>query len=59
MCQHFVWRWKGTTKTKIKKQSEENIIEDLKNIFRPIKEHETIKYRIITDIRDLFEQQYV
>ena len=40
-----------------KKQSEENIIKNIRNLFKLKKENNTIKDRIIRDIRTLFEQQ--
>ena len=39
-----------------KKESEENIIEDFRNLFIIKKENKEIKDIIITDIRTLFEQ---
>ena len=39
-----------------KKQSEENIIKSIRNLFILKKENEAIKDRIIRDIRTLFEQ---
>ena len=40
-----------------KKRSEENIIKNIRNFFKLEKENETIKDRIIRDIRILFEQE--
>ena len=40
-----------------KKQSEVNIIKNIRNLFKLKKENNTIKDRIIRDIRTLFEQQ--
>ena len=40
-----------------KKQSEENMIKSIRNIFKLKKENEAIKDRTIRDIRTLFEQQ--
>ena len=39
------------------KQSQENIIESIRNLFKLKKENEAIKDRIIRDIRTLFEQE--
>ena len=40
-----------------KKQSEKNVIESIKNLFKLKKENEAIKNRIIRDIRSLFKQE--
>ena len=40
-----------------KKQSEENIIKSIRNLFKIKKENEEIKDRIIKDIKTLFEQE--
>ena len=40
-----------------KKQSEDNIIKSISNLFKLKKEYESIKDRIITDIRTLFKQE--
>ena len=40
-----------------KKQSEENMIKSIRNIFKLKKENEAIKDRTIRDIRTLFEKQ--
>ena len=40
-----------------KKQSEKNVIESIKNLFKLKKENEAIKDRIIRDIRSLFKQE--
>ena len=40
-----------------KKQSEENIIKRIRNLFKLKKENEAIKERIIRDIRTLYEQE--
>ena len=39
------------------KQSQENIIKSIRNLFKLKKENEAIKDRIIRDIRTLFEQE--
>ena len=41
----------------VKKQSEENIIKSVRNLFKLKKEHESIKNRIIRDIGTLFKQE--
>ena len=41
---------KKPNELKIKKQSEDNIIKNLRNVFKLNKEIKTIKYRIIKDI---------
>ena len=48
MCQKSLPRWRGTKKTKTKKQSEDNIIKHVRNLFRPEKETEASK----TIVRD-------
>ena len=48
---------KKHNKLKIQKQSDENIIKSIKNIFKLKKENETIKNRIIRDIGNLFKQE--
>ena len=40
-----------------KKQSKENIIKSIRNLFKLNKENEAIKNRIIRDIRPLFKQE--
>ena len=40
-----------------KKQSQENIIKSIRNLFKLKKENKTIKDRIIKDIRSLFKQE--
>ena len=50
-------RLKKLTKSKAQKQSEENINNNIINIFILKKENETIKGRIIRDIRTLFQQE--
>ena len=40
-----------------KKKFEENIIKNIRNLFKLKKEKERIKDRIITDIRTLFKQE--
>ena len=40
-----------------KKESEENIIKSIRNLFKLKKEKEEIKDRIIRDIRTLFKQE--
>ena len=40
-----------------KKQSAENIIKSIRNLFKLNKEKEATKYRMISDIRMLFEQE--
>ena len=50
-------RLKKLTKPKAQKQSEENINNNIINIFILKKENETIKGRIIRDIRTLFQQE--
>ena len=45
------------SKLKIQKQSEDNIIKSIRNIFKLKKENETIKDRIIRDIKILFEHE--
>ena len=40
-----------------KKQSEENIIKSMRNLFKLKKENEVIKDKIIRDTRTLFEQK--
>ena len=47
---------KKPRKTKIKKRSEDNIIKDVRNLFRLKKE--AIKDRIIRGIKNLFQQDY-
>ena len=42
---------------KQKKQSEENIIKNIRNLFKLKNENETIKGRIIRNSRTLFEQE--
>ena len=42
-----------------KKQSEENIIKSIRNIFKLKKENEAIKDRIIRDIRTLFKKMII
>ena len=49
---------KNLSKPKIQKQSEENIIKSIWNLFKLKKENETIKDKIIRDIRTLFEEEY-
>ena len=46
---------KKQRKPKIKKQLEENIIKDVRNLFSLKKENEAIKNRIIRVIKNLFE----
>ena len=50
-------RGKKLSKPKIQKQSEDNIIRSIRNRFKLRKENEIIKYRVIRDIRTLFEQE--
>ena len=52
-------RLKKLTKPKAQKQSEENINNNIINIFILKKENETIKGRIIRDIRTLFQQKMI
>ena len=40
-----------------KKQSEESIIQSIRNLFKLKNENKAIKYRIIRDIRTLFKQE--
>ena len=40
-----------------KKQSEENIIKSIKNLFKLKKENKAIKHKIIRDIKTLFKQK--
>ena len=49
---------KKLSKPKTQKQSEENIIESIRNLFILKKENEEIKRRKIRYIRTLFEQEY-
>ena len=44
-------------KLKIQNQSEGKIIKNIRNLFKPNKENEAIKDRIIRDIKTLVEQQ--
>ena len=44
-------------KLKIQKQSEDNIFNNIRNLFRLKQENEAIKDRIIRDIKNLFEQE--
>ena len=44
-------------KPKIIKQSEENIIKNIRNLFKLKKENQAIKDRIIRDIKSLFEKE--
>ena len=44
-------------KLKIQKQSEDNIIENIRNLFKIKKENKSIKDKIIRDIKTLIEQQ--
>ena len=48
---------KTASKLKPQKQSEDNIIKNIRNLFKLKKEIEAIKDRIISDIKILFEQQ--
>ena len=48
---------KKPRKLKIKKQSEDNIIKSIRNLFRLEKKNETIKNRVIRDVNNLFEQE--
>ena len=50
-------RLKKLTKPKAQKQSEGNINNNIINIFILKKENETIKGRIIRDVRTLFQQE--
>ena len=50
-------RGKKPTKRKTQNPSKEIIIKSIKNLFKPKKENEAIKDRIISDIRTLFEQE--
>ena len=54
-----VWYGGGKKKKefKIKKQSEDTIIKNVRNLFRLKKENEAIKDRKIRGIKDLFEQE--
>ena len=52
-----IWWWKKTKILKIQKQSEGNIIKNIRNSFRAKKENETIKNGIIRYIKNRFEQQ--
>ena len=44
-------------KTKNKKQSEDNTIKNVRNLFRLKKEKKEMKHRIIRDFKNLLEQQ--
>ena len=48
---------KKQRKLRIQKQSEDNIIKNIRNLFKLKKERKAIKYRTIRDIKTLFEQQ--
>ena len=48
---------KKPTKLKLQKQFEDNIIKNIRNIFRLKKENTAVKDRIIRDIKNLLEQQ--
>ena len=48
---------KKLIKLKIQKQSEDNIIKNIRSLFKIKKENEAIKGRIIWDIRTFFEQE--
>ena len=48
---------KKSIKPKTQKQSEENIIKIIRNLFKLKNQNETIKDSIIRDIRTLFEQE--
>ena len=52
----MVWWCKKNKEFKIKKQSEDTIIKNVRNLFRLKKENEAIKDRKIS-IKDLFEQE--
>ena len=45
------------SKLKIQKQSEDNIIKSIRNLFKLKRDNEAIKDRIIQDIKILFEQE--
>ena len=45
------------SKSKIQKQSEDNIIKSIRNLFKLKRDNEAIKDRIIQDIKILFEQE--
>ena len=49
--------WKETKQTKIQKQSEENIIKSIRDLFKIKREDESIRDRIIWDIKTLFKQE--
>ena len=57
MCQSCVRRWKQTKQMKNTNQSEDNIIINIRNLFKLKKENKATKDRTIRDIKTLFEQQ--
>ena len=56
MCQKYAQRWKET-KEKIEQQYEDNIIKNIRNLFRPKEENEAIKEKINRDIKNIFEKE--
>ena len=57
--QTMYWRGKKLSKPKAQKQSEDNIIKSIRNLFILKKENKETKDRIIRDIRTLFEQKMI
>ena len=58
MCQNWVRGGKKPTKLKKQKQSENNVIKNIRDLFKLKKENKAIKDRIIREeIMALFEQQ--
>ena len=48
---------KKISKSKIQKQNEDNIIKNIRNLFKIKKENEVIEERIIRDIKIIFQQE--
>ena len=57
MCQNWLRGGKKPTKLKKRKQSENNVIKNIRDLFKLEKENKAKKDRIIWDIMALFEQQ--